>query len=59
VGRRERQAAEANIDRGIELALVTASLDELVVHDPSVTSDAPVTRDPTLPMDQPLGVYHG
>ena len=59
VGRRERQAAEAGIDRGIELAMAATSLDELVVHDPHATPGAPVTRDPGLPLDQPLGVYHG
>jgi formate dehydrogenase major subunit len=47
VGRRERQAAQANIDYGIELAARAASLDELVV------------RDPQMPLDQPEGVYHG
>ena len=38
VGRRERQAAEANIDHGIELA---------------------ARGDPSLLLDQPLGVYYG
>jgi formate dehydrogenase major subunit len=47
VGRRERQAAEANIDHGIELARAVESLDDLVVG------------KPYLPLDQPLGVYHG
>jgi formate dehydrogenase major subunit len=47
VGRRERQAAEAQIDHGIELASRAESLDELVV-DP-----------PYLPLDQPEGVYYG
>lgn len=47
VGRRERQAAEANIDYGIELAVRAQSLEELVV------------REPYLPLDYPDGVYHG
>jgi hypothetical protein len=47
VGRRERQAAEANIDRAIELAEAVESLNDLVV------------RGDYLPLDQPLGVYHG
>jgi formate dehydrogenase major subunit len=47
VGRRERQAAEAIIDYGIDLAARATSLDEVVV------------RDPFMPLDQPLGVYHG
>jgi formate dehydrogenase major subunit len=47
VGRRERQAAEANIDRGIELAAQARSGDELIVG------------EPYLPLDQPLGVYYG
>jgi len=46
-GRRERQAAEANIDFGIELAAKAGSLDELVVREPRYT------------LDQPEGVYHG
>ncbi|HKG92925.1 MAG TPA: molybdopterin dinucleotide binding domain-containing protein, partial [Gemmatimonadaceae bacterium] len=46
-GRRERQAAEANIDFGIELAAKAESLDELVVREPRYT------------LDQPEGVYHG
>ncbi|HEX7335804.1 MAG TPA: hypothetical protein VF252_01250, partial [Gemmatimonadales bacterium] len=49
VGRRERQAAEANIEYGIELAQRAASLDELVVQRPL----------PYLPLDEPEGVYHG
>jgi hypothetical protein len=51
VGRRERQAAEANIDYGIELAETSASLDELVVRAPP--------PGPYLPLDHPEGVYHG
>ena len=47
VGRRERQAAEAAIDQGIELASAVESLDELAVWEPRVT------------LDQPMGVYHG
>ena len=49
VGRRERQAAEASIEYGIELAQKAASLDELVVRPPA----------PYLPLDYPEGVYHG
>ncbi len=45
VGRRERQAAEANIEYGIELALNTESLDDIVVW-PQFSA-------------QPDGVYHG
>jgi formate dehydrogenase major subunit len=47
VGRRERQAAEAAIDRAIELASAAESLDDLVVWKPRVS------------LDQPVGVYHG
>jgi hypothetical protein len=47
VGRRERQAAEANIDHGIELAARAQSLEELI------------ERDPRLTLDQPMGVYYG
>jgi len=50
VGRRERQAAEANIEYGIELAKASESLDELVVPDPPPQY---------LPLDFPEGVYHG
>ncbi|CAN5818136.1 formate dehydrogenase [soil metagenome] len=46
VGRRERQAAEANIDRAIELAEAAGSPAEILV-------------EPPFPLDQPLGVYHG
>jgi len=46
VGRRERQAAEANIDRAIELAAAAGSLEEIIPPD-------------YLPLDHPLGVYHG
>jgi hypothetical protein len=46
VGRRERQAAEAAIDQGVELALAAESLDDLVV------------KGDYLPLDQPDGVYH-
>jgi hypothetical protein len=51
VGRRERQAAEANIEYGIELAKGSASLDELVVPDP--------LPGQYLPLEFPEGVYHG
>ena len=47
VGRRERQAAEANIDRAIELLASATGPDEVL---------AP---PPPFPLDQPLGVYHG
>jgi formate dehydrogenase major subunit len=47
VGRRERQAAEANIDYGIELAAAAQSVEELIVN------------EPWPPLDQPIGVYHG
>jgi predicted molibdopterin-dependent oxidoreductase YjgC len=45
VGRRERQGAEANIDRAIELAAMHPP-DEIIVAD-------------AFPLDQPEGVYHG
>lgn len=48
VGRRERQAAEANVDRAIQLAAAAQSIEELLVTPPRY-----------LPLDQPLGVYHG
>lgn len=44
VGRRERQAAEAQIEAGIALAARATSLDEILVY---------------APLDQPDGVYHG
>jgi hypothetical protein len=47
VGRRERQAAEANVDYGIDLAERAQSPEELIV---------PVAH---LPLDQPIGVYYG
>jgi formate dehydrogenase major subunit len=47
VGRRERQAAEANIDRAIEIASVAERPEDIVVG------------PPPFPLDQPLGVYHG
>jgi formate dehydrogenase major subunit len=47
VGRRERQAAEANIDRAIELAAGAKSPGEIL------------TEPPPFPLDQPIGVYHG
>jgi formate dehydrogenase major subunit len=47
VGRRERQAAEANIDRAIELAAAATGAEEIL--------EAP----PPFPLDQPIGVYHG
>jgi predicted molibdopterin-dependent oxidoreductase YjgC len=47
VGRRERQAAEASIDRAIELAAAAKSPDEIL------------TEPPPFPLDQPIGVYHG
>ncbi len=43
VGRRERQAAEAQIDAGIELAKTAGSLDDILMY---------------APLDQPDGVYH-
>jgi hypothetical protein len=46
VGRRERQAAEANIDRAIEMAASAKNPDDILVDRP-------------FPLDQPLGVYHG
>jgi len=46
VGRRERQAAEANIDRAIDLAATAGSPAEILV-------------EPPFPLDQPIGVYHG
>jgi hypothetical protein len=46
VGRRERQAAEANIDRAIEMAASAENPDDILVDRP-------------FPLDQPLGVYHG
>jgi formate dehydrogenase major subunit len=51
VGRRERQAAEAAIDRGIALAEGAASLEELIVRE--------AARKSYLPLDAPIGVYHG
>jgi hypothetical protein len=47
VGRRERQAAEANIDRAIDLTAAAS--------DPAEILAAP----PPFPLDQPMGVYHG
>jgi formate dehydrogenase major subunit len=47
VGRRERQAAEANIDRAIELVQAAQS--------PADIFAAPAP----YPLDQPIGVYHG
>jgi hypothetical protein len=47
VGRRERQAAEANIDRAIELTAAATDPAQILV-DP-----------PPFPLDQPIGVYHG
>jgi hypothetical protein len=47
VGRRERQAAEANIDRGIELAARAASPEELI------------PEEYYRPLPHPEGVYHG
>jgi formate dehydrogenase major subunit len=47
VGRRERQAAEANIDRAIELAASATGPEEIL------------ELPPPFPLDQPLGVYHG
>jgi len=47
VGRRERQAAEANIDRAIELTAAAS--------DPAEILAAP----PPFRLDQPIGVYHG
>jgi formate dehydrogenase major subunit len=46
VGRRERQAAEANIERGVELLASAAGPADILV-------------DPPFPLDQPLGVYYG
>jgi formate dehydrogenase major subunit len=47
VGRRERQAAEANIDRAIELVQAAQSATDIFA------APAP------YPLDQPIGVYHG
>jgi hypothetical protein len=47
VGRRERQAAEANIERAIELASAAERPEDILVS------------DPRFPLDQPTGVYHG
>jgi formate dehydrogenase major subunit len=47
VGRRERQAAEANIDRSIELAGAATGPADILVE------------PPPFPLDQPIGVYHG
>ncbi len=47
VGRRERQAAEANIDRAIELAAAATEPGDILAE------------PPPFPFDQPLGVYHG
>jgi formate dehydrogenase major subunit len=47
VGRRERQAAEASIDRAIELAAGAKSPGEIL------------TEPLPFPLDQPIGVYHG
>ena len=47
VGRRERQAAEANIDRAIELTAAASAPGEILA--------AP----PPFRLDQPIGVYHG
>lgn len=54
VGRRERQAAEANIDRAIELAQ-HATRPEDIFHDTAL--EPPST--PGFTLDQPQGVYHG
>ena len=47
VGRRERQAAEANIERAIEIAATAHRPEDIVVG------------PPPFPLDQPIGVYHG
>jgi hypothetical protein len=47
VGRRERQAAEANVDRAIEIAAGAAGPDDILAGPPA------------FPFDQPIGVYHG
>jgi uncharacterized protein YfaP (DUF2135 family) len=47
VGRRERQAAEANIERAIEIAATAERPEDIVVG------------PPPFPLDQPIGVYHG
>ncbi|HUR94099.1 MAG TPA: molybdopterin-dependent oxidoreductase [Gemmatimonadales bacterium] len=47
VGRRERQAAEANIDRAIALTAAATDPGQIVVE------------KPPFPFDQPVGVYHG
>ena len=47
VGRRERQAAEANIDRAIELTAAASDPAEILA------------ASPPFPLDQPMGVYHG
>jgi hypothetical protein len=46
VGRRERQAAQANIDRSIALAAQAARPEDIFVL-------------PGFTLDQPEGVYHG
>ena len=47
VGRRERQAAEANIDRAIELAGTAGGPSDILAG------------QPPFPLDQPIGVYRG
>ena len=47
VGRRERQAAEANIDRAIERTAAASDPAEILVE------------PPPFRLDQPIGVYHG
>jgi formate dehydrogenase major subunit len=51
VGRRERQAAEANIDRAIDLTQAASAPDELFVAPPGTSA--------SFALDQPEGVYHG
>lgn len=51
VGRRERQAAQANIDRAIDLASTAERPEDLLVRD--------LLPGEYLPLDFPEGIYHG
>jgi formate dehydrogenase major subunit len=71
VGRREWQAAEANIDRSISLAAAAQSHEEIFVNAaappggdrvdgaPSRVGDERRDEVARFPLDQPEGVYHG